>query len=153
MRNRLVLCFLILSSVAKADRLNPGDWIGSAGIGFLSPPGMFLISPHLEKVYKKNIFLGALVQAGFGGSGALFTISATGRLQMGIHPRLRPTMEAGLGMSSATNGIGFLFHLGMGVDYLLEADLAISTVVRACFAPPIQSFFLSWPIVQLRYLF
>ncbi len=145
--------FFLVCFPAHADRLRPGDWIGSVGMGFASPPGLFLVSPHLEKVYRKNLFLGALVQAGFGASGALFTVSGTARLQLGIHPRLRPTVEAGLGMSSATQGIGFLFHVGMGVDYLLEEDVAISSVVRACFAPPVQAFFLAWPILQVRYLF
>jgi hypothetical protein len=60
-------------------------------------------------------------------------------------------------MTSATgafsSAFGINLHMGMGLDYLLEQDIALSTVIRANFAPPVQSFFLSWPIFQVRYLF
>ncbi len=154
---KLVFLALFVLAPAHADRLKPGDWIGSAGIGFVAPPGMFLLSPHLEKVYRKNLFFGALIQAGFGGAGAIFSVTGTARLQVGHHPRLRPVLEGGFGMSSATAGFNSTFginlHMGMGVDYLLESDLALSTIIRANFAPPVQTFFLSWPVLQVRYLF
>lgn len=157
MKQRLWILFgLLFSLPVHADRLKPGDWIGSAGIGFMSSPALFLISPHLERVYRRNVYLGALIQAGLGNS-SLFTATFTARMQVGNHPRLRPTLEGGVGItagsSSFASSVGLAIHVGMGVDYLLEPDLAISTLVRANFAPPVQTFFLSWPILQVRYLF
>lgn len=157
MRFKLPLLFtLFLALPARADRLKVGDWIGTGGMGFMSSPALFLISPHLEKVHRRNLFVGALVQAGFGSTG-LFTVTATARMHIGNHPRLRPTLEGGLGISAGTAGfssnIGVALHIGMGVDWLLDPDIAIGTIVRACFGPPVQTFFLSWPILQVRYFF
>lgn len=153
----LVLLLVLFSLPARAERLKPGDWIGSVGMGFVASPGMLLVSPHLEKVYRKNLFFGALIQAGFGGAGALFSVTATARMHIGHHPRLRPILEGGFGMSSATaafsSSFGVNLHMGMGVDYLLEPDIVLSTIIRANFAPPVQTFFLSWPVFQIRYLF
>jgi hypothetical protein len=39
----------------------------------------------------------------------------------------------------------------MGVDYQIEHGIAIGTMIRANFAPPLQTFFLSWPIVVGRF--
>jgi hypothetical protein len=153
----LVLLSALICLPARAERLRVGDWIGSAGLGFMSSPALLLISPHLERVYKPGMFLGGLMQAGFGGGEALFTITFTARYQLGEHPRLRPLLEGGAGIASGTKGFsssfGIALHVGMGVDYLLAPDLALSSIVRACFAPPLSGFFLSWPFVQLRYLF
>ncbi len=151
-----ILVGLLFSLPARADRLNPGDWIGSAGIGFMSSPALFLLSPHLERVYRRNLYLGGLIQAGLG-TASLFTATFTARFQVGNHPRLRPTLEGGIGLAAGSaafaSAVGVAIHVGMGVDYLLEPDLAISTIIRANFAPPVQTFFLSWSIFQVRYLF
>ncbi len=156
-RLRILALFGFFALPAQADRLQEGDWIASGGMGFISAPGLFLISPHLEKVHRRNFFVGALIQAGMGGSGALFTLTGTARLQVGNHPRLRPTIEGGLGVAASTvaaaSKFGIALHVGMGVDWLFEPNIAFSTIVRACFAPPAQTFFLSWPIFQVRYLF
>lgn len=153
---RGILLALLFCLPAQADRLKPGDWIGSAGIGFMSSPALFLLSPHLERVYRRNLYLGGLIQAGLGNA-SLFTATFTARMQVGNHPRLRPTLEGGIGItagsSAFSSAVGVAIHVGMGVDYLLEPDLALSTIVRACFAPPVQTFFLSWPVFQVRYLF
>jgi hypothetical protein len=157
MRLRHLALLLLLCVPARAERLRLGDWVGSAGMGFMSSPALFLISPHIERLYRPNMFLGVLMQAGFGGPEALFTISFTGRYQLGEHPRLRPVVEGGAGFVAASKGFGssfgVLIHMGMGVDYLVTPDVAISSVVRANFAPPVQGFFLSWPFIQVRYLF
>ncbi len=151
----LVLFFSCTPS--SAERLKEGDWIGSAGIGFMSSPALFLVSPHLERVHSPGLFLGVLMQAGMGGTNALFTLSFTARYQIGNDPRLRPTIEAGAGITSATaafsSSFGLALHVGMGAEYLLSNNLALSSVVRANFAPPVQGFFLSWPVIQGRYLF
>lgn len=153
----LVLAVFLVCLPARAERLKQGDWIGSAGVGFISSPALFLLTPHLERVFRPNVFLGALMQAGFGGPNAIVTLSATVRYQFGIHPRLRPTVEGGIGFTAATASFSSMFgvalHLGMGVEYLLNHDLALSTVVRANFSPPVTGMFLSWPFLQIRYLF
>ena len=149
--------FLLVFSCAPAQAaLSKGDWIGSGGIGTTVSPTLFLISPQIEYVYQRNLFVGPLIQAGMGQGGALIGTSFTGRLHLGQHPRLRPFLEAGAGVMASnklfTASLGLLFHMGMGFDYLLEERLAISTVIRANFAPPIQSFIFSWPMVVVRFI-
>ncbi|MBY0370917.1 hypothetical protein K2X33_09540 [bacterium] len=158
MRRLRLLCLVaLLATPAHADRLKAGDWLFGFGLGYASAPGLFLASPHLERVIQGSWMLGMLAQAGFGANDALFAISATGRFQIGDHPRLRPTLEAGLGFATASRTynatLGFEIHGGMGIEYLWDSGLAIGTMVRANFAPPLHDFFLTWAIANARFLF
>lgn len=158
MKKLLLVGIVVLmgfSGTARAG-LNRGDWIGSAGLGLTLSPTLFLLSPQIEYVYRRNIFMGPLLQAGLGNGGALIGASYTGRLLIGQNPRLRPSLEGGLGIVASSglfpNSIGILFHIGMGFDFLLEERLSLGTMIRANFAPPIQAFVFSWPIFVVRYI-
>lgn len=153
---RIALVALVLVAFAKpaSGVLNRGDWIGSFGAGLFVNPTLVLIAPQIEMVYRRNLFLGPLIQAGLGKGGALIGTSFAARLMVGQNPRLRPCIELGAGLMASSglfvDPIGILFHFGMGFDFLLEEKIAIGTIVRANFAPPIQSFVFGWPLVVLR---
>ena len=153
----LCICFVVagFSSISNAA-LNRGDWIGSAGLGMMVSPSVALISPQIEYVYRRNVFMGPLLQAGIGNGGALICASFTTRLLLGQNPRLRPNVEGGVGVAAASKlfsgSIGILLHIGMGFDFLVDEKLALGTIIRANFAPPIQTFVFSWPIFTIRYI-
>jgi hypothetical protein len=151
----LAVSLLFLSPKAEAG-LNRGDWIGSGGIGLMVSPTMFLINPQIEYVYRRNVFLGPMLQTGLGSGGALVGASFSARLMFGQHPRLRPNVEGGLGIAAASSGfkssVGALIHIGLGFDFLIEDRLSVGTIMRANFAPPLQSFIFSWPIFMVRYI-
>lgn len=133
-----------------------GDFIGSAGMGILTSPTLFLISPELAYVHSSDLTLGGLAQMGLGGGGVLFTASGAVRHFFGGSPRVRPCIEGALGLSLASSlfssSVGVHIGAGMGFDYILDKRTAIGTMIRLNFSPPLKSFFLSWPIVTLRFL-
>jgi hypothetical protein len=151
-----LLWFVVGFSAPANAALNRGDWIGSAGLGVMVSPSLFLVSPQIEYVYRRNVFLGPLLQAGLGSGGALIGASFTGRVMLGQNPRLRPNMEGGIGLVASSGlfsgSIGILLHVGMGFDFLLDEKLSLGTIIRANFAPPIQTFVFSWPIFTVRYI-
>ena len=53
--------------------------------------------------------------------------------------------------SAASSAVGVHIMFGMGVDYVIDSRLRLGTVVRANLAPPMDTFFLSWPIIMARY--
>ena len=133
-----------------------GDWIASGGMGLTISPTTFLLSPQLEYVYRPNLLVGPLVQMGLGNGGVLFTGEVTGRYILGHHPRIKPSLEAGLGLAAASGGyasaVGVNIHVGMGCDYIIDRGIAVGTMIRANFAPPLKTFYLSWPILVARFL-
>lgn len=147
---------LILISLPSFGMGTKGDFIGSAGMGILTSPTLFLISPELEYVHSEDLALGGLAQMGLGGGGVLFTASGKIRHFFGGSPRVKPCVEAGLGLSLASSlfssAVGVHIEAGMGFDYILDKRTAIGTMVRLNFSPPLKSFFLSWPIVTMRFL-
>ncbi|NBX92779.1 MAG: hypothetical protein EB078_04560 [Proteobacteria bacterium] len=149
----LVLCCQSPVSVAMGNR---GDFIGSAGIGLLTSPTLFLLSPELEYVHNQDLNIGALAQMGLGEGGVLFTASGKVRHFFGGTPRVKPCVEGGLGLSMSSSlfssAVGVHIEAGMGFDYVLEKNMTIGTMIRLNFSPPLKSFFLSWPIVTLRFL-
>lgn len=157
MRLRILLLAALLCAPSQAERLKSGTWLFGFGMGMISAPGLFMASPHLERTLGDGWMLGMLAQAGFSANNSLFTVSATGRFMVGEHPRLRPTLEAGLGFATGSAGyaanLGFHIHGGLGIEYLWDADTAIGSIVRTNFAPPLQDFFVSWSILHIRFLF
>lgn len=158
MRKRIV--FYVLSSFfisgAAFSMGQKGDFVGSAGMGIMTSPTLFLISPQLEYVHRSDLNLGGLAQMGLGGGGVLFTASGTVRHFFGGNPRVRPCVEGALGLSLASSlfssSVGVHIGAGMGFDYIIDKRTAIGTMIRLNFSPPLKSFFLSWPIVTLRFL-
>jgi hypothetical protein len=133
-----------------------GDWIGSGGLGLTISPNLFLMSPQLEYVYMPNVYIGPLIQLAPGEGGVLISTSATIRTLLGKHPRVKPTVEAGLGFAVASSDFsssaGVNIHFGMGVDYLLTSKISLGTMIRANFAPPMKTFYVSWPIFLGRFI-
>lgn len=133
-----------------------GDFVGSAGLGILTSPTLLLISPQLEYVHNRDLLLGGLAQMGLGKGGVLFTASGTVRHFFGGSPRVRPCVEGALGLSLASSlfssSVGVHIGAGMGFDYVLDKRSVIGTMIRLNFSPPLNSFFLTWPIVTLRFL-
>jgi hypothetical protein len=132
-----------------------GEWIVGGGIGLTIDPTLFLISPQLEYVVKPNILVGPLIQLGLGNI-VLFVPSVAGRIIIGHHPHAKPSVEGGLGMAIASAGynssVGVNIHFGIGFDYQIDPDIAVGTMIRANFAPPLKTFYLSWPIFLGRFL-
>ncbi len=152
----LLLLGLLFCSVRSHAIGSKGDFIGSAGLGIVTSPTLFLISPQLEYVHSRDIQLGGLAQMGLGGGGVLFTASGTVRHFFGGNPRVRPCVEGALGLSLSSSlfssSVGVHIGAGMGFDYVLDKRTVIGTIIRLNFSPPVNSFFLSWPIVTLRFL-
>lgn len=156
LRASFLLFFLLFCSVRSQAIGSKGDFIGSAGMGIITSPTLFLISPQLEYVHSRDIQLGGLAQMGLGGGGVLFTASGTVRHFFGGNPRVRPCVEGALGLSLSSSlfssNVGVHIGAGMGFDYVLDRRTVIGTIIRLNFSPPVNSFFLSWPIVTLRFL-
>lgn len=116
-----------------------------------------LISPQMEYVKTPRILVGPLLQIGVANA-SIFAASATARYLAGNHSKIRPCFEGGIGMAFATSSsafyessVGVLINLGMGVDYQVDPNFSIGTIFRANIAPPLDNFFLSWPLVIVRF--
>ena len=134
-----------------------GDWIGGLGMGLTLNPTSFLFTPQLEYVYRPNIYLGPMIQLAPEEDGVLISFSCTVRTWLGKHPHVKPTVEGGLGFAVASSAggsssFGVNLSFGMGVDYLVQNNLTIGTMVRSNFAPPVKTFYLSWPLLAVRYI-
>jgi|LakMenEpi03Aug12_release.lakeMendotaPanAssembly.Ray.scaffolds.fasta_scaffold72064_4 hypothetical protein len=155
-----LISFLLVLGVFISARShamgNRGDFVGSVGMGILTSPTLFLLSPELEYVHNQDLNIGALAQMGLGNGGVLFTASGKVRHFFGGSARVKPCVEGGLGLSLSSSlfssAVGVHIEAGMGFDYVLEKNMSIGTMIRLNFSPPLKSFFLSWPIVTLRFL-
>lgn len=151
-----LLVFGVLISTHSHAMGNRGDFVGSAGMGILTSPTLFLLSPELEYVHNQDLNIGALAQMGLGNGGVLFTASGKVRHFFGGSARVKPCVEGGLGLSLSSSlfssAVGVHIEAGMGFDYVLDKNTSIGTMIRLNFSPPLKSFFLSWPIVTLRFL-
>ena len=126
-------------------------WIASMGLGLFFNPSVFLLNPQLEYVYRHNFYFGPMVQLGLG-AGTLFTGDFTARYLFG-HSRIRPAIEAGLGLAVSGGAAGLHIPIGLGMDYQLERGIAIGTMFRAnIFVGNFgNSFSVSWPIIIGRF--
>jgi hypothetical protein len=129
--------------------------LAGGGIGLTVSPTLFLLSPQLEYIARPNITVGPLVQLGISDPVVLFAPSLTGRIIIGNNPRVKPSLEGGIGIAVGsavgTSSIGVNIHFGIGFDYQIEPGIAIGTMIRANFAPPLKTFYLSWPIILGRF--
>jgi hypothetical protein len=146
--------FLIFSFPAFSMMGRTGDMVGSGGFGITVAPTLVLLSPELEYVYNPDLNFGGLVQMGFGDA-FLFTASGKARWSINYHPQFHPTFETGLGLAVGSNyftssaGVHIMF--GGGVDYVLNRDTSIGTMMRLNFAPPLKGVFISWPMIIGRF--
>jgi hypothetical protein len=156
MKKFLALFLFLVLSFNTFGLGGKGDYIGSAGVGLVLSPTLFMLSPSLEYMYDKDISIGVLGQLAFGG-GTLFTVTGVGRWVMG-NPmaKFRPVVEAGLGLAFAstlfTASTGVHLLGGFGVEYSLNRTTTLGSVLRLNFAPPLKSLFVSWPLVVARFL-
>ncbi len=153
---KLFISIVILASTAAHAAPRPGDWIGSLGLGLTISPETFLLSPQLEYVHNQNLSYGALIQLGLA-SGTLVTISGDARYTFSTNnAKLHPFVEGALGLAIASgfgNNVGVHIMFGGGIDYDLTSDISVGTAFKFNFAPPVDNFFLSWPIGTLRIRF
>ena len=134
------------------------DYMVSTGFGLAvgaMDSTQFLVSPHLEYIKTPRLYLGPLVQIGISDS-LLFGASASVRYMVGNHAKIRPSFEGGIGLAFTTSpvadpNIGLLIHVGMGMDYQIDPNFAVGTLFRINMAPPLDSFFLSWPVIIARF--
>lgn len=128
-------------------------WIASGGLGLTISPTLFMINPQLEYHWKQNLFVGPMVQLGLGDA-TLFTVTGTIRYLFTQNPQIRPSIEGGLGVgfgSPASSNVGVHIMMGMGAEYVINSGISVGTVVRANLCPPLDTFFVSWPIVLGRF--
>lgn len=150
------LVFIFSSNASAVMKTRKGDWIGSGGAGISISPTLILLSPEVEYVYDTNIHFGILTQIGFGSDGVLFTGTGTGRLMLSPYGKIQPTIQGGMGLAMASTLFNQTFgvHLmvGFGADYEIDKSTSIGTMIRMNFAPPLKSFFISWPLIIGRFL-
>ncbi len=87
----------------------------------------------------------------------MFTASGALRYIINNDRKLRAGFELGLGLTAASSkfgdsSVGILVHFGMGMDYWVIPDMAIGTLFRANLAPPVKTFFFSWPMIIGRFI-
>ena len=152
MIKRLGLWVIALSSLAAAPAFAKG-WIFSGGMGLTISPDLFLMNPGLEYVHDSRLTYGPMVQVGVGSGFSLFTFSGTVRYTLGDHPKFKPNLEGGMGLAVASgfgSSVGVHIMFGMGFDYKLDNRMSLGTMIRANLAPPMKTFFISWPLILFR---
>ncbi len=133
----------------------PGKWILSTGLGLTISPTLFLLNPQFEYVIAKNLTIGPMLQVGMGDA-TLFAVTGTVRYTFNQNAKIKPSLEGGLGMaigsSSYASSVGVNISMGMGCDYVVDRYIRFGTMIRGNFAPPLKTFYLSWPIVMARFV-
>lgn len=134
-----------------------GQWQASMGMGLTFSPEMFLLMPQIEYVHSRNVSYGGLIQLGLRGGVTLFTGSASIRYSFDVsHRSINPFVEGGAGIAAASgfvDSFGVHLHIAGGIDYHVSHSFSVGSLIRLNFAPPIDTFFLSWPIVVGRIRF
>jgi hypothetical protein len=141
-----------ISAAPFADK----TWVASAGLGFTVSPTLALFSPQLEYLLKPDVYTGPLLQLAVGNA-TLFTAAWGIRYVAPSISKLKPTLQAAAGVVFGANGpfaspIGIHALLGFGIDYQITAKLTFGSMLNANIAPPVQTFFLSWPVLVGRFV-
>lgn len=148
----VVVCGLFLAQ-GSAFGLGPrGGWTMVGGLGLTASPDAFLIQPQFEYRKSARLYYGPMVQAGLGSGFTLFTMSGYARYELGNHRKFKPSLEGSLGLTVGGGQVGVHIGVGMGFDYKIDNTLSIGTMIRGNFAPPVDTFFLSWPIFLVRFV-
>ena len=139
-------------ATASYDGEHITHWLASGGLGVNIDPSGLLATAQLEYVHKPWIFYGPFAD--------MIVISGSYVLTAGITVRtllggvLRPSFEAGVGFTfanSTAGSLGFHFHFGVGLDYRIRPGITLGTMLRPTFNPPIDNFWISWPLVIGRF--
>ncbi len=148
----LLLCFVVTNGFSLG---RVGDYLASGGVGITVGPSTFLLSPQLEYVYRDDLTISGLAQIGIS-DGVLFTGGGVARWLLGNHNYIKPTIEAGIGIALSSDILpkSFGVHLlgGIGADYFVSKDMSIGSMLRLNFAPPMKGFFVSWAILNARFV-
>lgn len=143
----------VLAALSSVPSFAKG-WIFSGGLGLTVSPELFMINPQLEYIHDARLTYGPMVQVGVGSGVSLFTVTGTVRYLLGNHPKFKPAVEGGMGMAIAsgvgTSSAGVHIMAGMGFDYRLDNTMSLGTMIRMNLAPPLKTFFLSWPLILFR---
>jgi hypothetical protein len=153
----LVLAVLALASVgppplAQAEVIDhkDGAWSGGGGAGFLAdtPDGAaeFALKGHADYFLSPRLSVGALAQYAGAGNDFLFGLSAQVKYWWDIRGTRNPTrliVQGGLGFVRAgikdtDSGVAdtftsFLIPIGIGVDYALTKQMAVTADVLVNF--------------------
>jgi hypothetical protein len=145
-----------VAETENASAPAPSPWIASGGFGLTFNPGMALFAPQLEYHSGPDTLMGPLVQVGLGNP-TLFTANWGVRYVPPTRKKLKPTIQGALGLAIGAgfpNGWPVAPHLllGFGFDYQLDKRLSFGTMLNVDFAPPLQSIYVSWPLLVGRFV-
>ncbi len=149
---RLSFVLATLSLLSTIPAMGKG-WIFSGGLGLTISPELFLINPQLEYIHDARLSYGPQVQAAVGNGASLVTMTGSMRYLLGNHPKFKPAVEGGVGLalgSGRTSSVGVHLMAGMGVDYRFDNQISFGSMIRMNLAPPLTTFFLSWPLFMFR---
>lgn len=113
-----------------------GTWTGGAAVGVVgnTPDGTALgLNFNAERFLDENISVGPLVQLGFTGDLTQVGMSGQGKywIDLSQDPRLKVNIQAGIGFLHAdlrgASDTSFLIPLGIGVDYRLNDNVALTS--------------------------
>lgn len=134
-----------------------GQWAASMGMGLTFSPEMFVLTPQVEYIHSRNVSYGGLIQLGLRGGATLFTASASIKYAFDVsHRSLNPFVEGGAGIAASSgfvDNFGVHLHIAGGLDYHISHSFSVGSLIRMNFAPPVDNFFLTWPIVIGRIRF
>jgi hypothetical protein len=135
---------------ADVDVLRPGQWSGGAGVGFLAntPDGVaeFGLKGHADYFWTPNLSVGPLAQYAGVGNDFMFGLSAQAKYWWdipGTGRLAKLVVQGGIGFvragiedsdSGVTDTYGsFLIPVGIGVDYALTRQIALTAEVLVNF--------------------
>lgn len=151
---QLIIVLIVMFASTQALAIgSTGNWSFAGGFGLTVSPTTLLIAPQLEYKKSSRLYYGPMMQMALGDGGSLFTFSGVIRYVITTHSKIKPSLEGALGLAVADgfgNSVGVHISMGMGFDYILEPGLSLGTMLRMSFAPPVDTFFLSWPILICR---
>lgn len=119
----------------QASELRQGSWTGGAGIGFLgnTPDGTaFATNLNADYFLTSQLSIGPLAQFAF--TGDLFQVGVSGQVKYwfnlpGVDNRLKLNVQGGVGFLYAdrhTSDTSWLIPIGVGLDYALQNNLALT---------------------------
>ena len=130
----VVLWGLLIASGAQAA--NPKLWSVGASMGFLAntpDDTAFALNFNADANLTRQMAVGPLVQLGFTGDLTLVGLSGQGKYAIPLpqlNKRFKLILQAGIGFVHADKGpsdTSFLIPLGLGVDYQLNSQLAVTS--------------------------
>ena len=140
------------------------------GLGFTASPTLFLTAVEGNVALSEYVRIGPLIQIGSDRNRTLVAPSAQVQFvldleQLAPHPvPLKPFAQMGLGFAYLDQGgrrrkkddVGFLIHMGGGIEYYLMDNFAIGTRMQYNWLPHEvirERGFFSWQVLSLTFRF